>query len=326
MSVLILGAGMAGCVAAHRLVERGYDPAQVRLVEKGRGVGGRMAVRRVSCDLGEARFDHGAQFFTSRSDEFLDLVNQAVAAGVVAEWTRGFAPEADSFPRWRGVPGMSSLAKWLLERSGVVAELGYRVDDLATELARRPADAVIVTAPVPQALAVLTFGGLLPEPALAGSLAELRYQPTISVLVVPNTAPVGLPPSGARQFHDDPEHPDLAFLADNHAKGISEISALTIHLSHGASNALWGRSDDDVVARALAAAAPLVGPAARLPVATQVHRWRFAEPINCWPESTVVWGSEPVLALAGEAFAGPKVEGAFRSGRAAADAVLRNLA
>jgi predicted NAD/FAD-dependent oxidoreductase len=54
----------------------------------------------------------------------------------------------------------------------------------------------------------------------------------------------------------------------------------------------------------------------------QIQRWRYAGPVECWPEPTVVWGSDPVIALAGEAFAGPKVEGAFLSGRAAAEAVL----
>lgn len=325
MRVTVVGAGMAGCAAADRLVQRGVEPDQIRLVEKGRGVGGRMASRRLVCSLGQARFDHGAQFFTSRSPEFVDVVDDAVAAGAVTEWTRGFGPEPDGHSRWRGAEGMTSLVKWLRERSGVAVELGFRVDDLAADLAAHPAEAVIVTAPVPQALATMAFGGLLPEPGLAQALAELHYQPTLSVLIVPGVAPDGLPPTGACQFHDDPEHPDLAFVADNHAKGISPIPALTIHLSHGASQELWNAPDDLVVQRAATAAAPLVGSAAHDRVAVQVQRWRYAGPVTCWPEPTVVWGQEPVVALAGEAFAGPKVEGAFRSGRAAADAVVSRL-
>ena len=44
----------------------------LRVVDKGRGVGGRMASRRVDTPAGQARFDHGAQFFTTRSDCFVD--------------------------------------------------------------------------------------------------------------------------------------------------------------------------------------------------------------------------------------------------------------
>jgi predicted NAD/FAD-dependent oxidoreductase len=79
-----------------------------------------------------------------------------------------------------------------------------------------------------------------------------------------------------------------------------------------------------VLERALTAAATHLGPAADRNGlhGVQIQRWRYAGPVECWPEPTVVWGSDPVIALAGEAFAGPKVEGAFLSGRAAAEAVL----
>ncbi len=53
--------------------------------------------------------------------------------------------------------------------------------------------------------------------------------------------------------------------------------------------------------------------------------YRYAGPVDVWPEPTVCWGDEPVIALAGEAFAGPKVEGAYLSGIAAADAVHHAL-
>jgi renalase len=325
MNVLIIGAGIAGLAAADRLVEHGLGPDQIRMVDKSRGVGGRMASRRLTCKLGEARFDHGAQFFTSRSSEFAALVDAAVRDGSVTEWTRGFGAEPDGHPRWRGTDAMTALAKWLQHRAGVTPELGYRIDDLGRELAERPATAVIHTAPVPQALATMAFCGLLPEPGLAHRLAQIQYQPTITVLVVPNDAPDGLPPFGASQHHDDPDHPDLAFVADNQAKGISEVPALTIHLSNATSELLWDEPDSVLLERALAAAAHLLGPAANPDriVAFQVQRWRYAGPVACWPEPTVLWGTDPIIALAGEAFDGPKVEGAFRSGRAAADAIIR---
>ena len=59
-TVAILGAGMAGAAAARRLAEAGLD---VRVFDKGRGIGGRMATRRTEAG---ARFDHGAQFFRAK--------------------------------------------------------------------------------------------------------------------------------------------------------------------------------------------------------------------------------------------------------------------
>ena len=77
---LIIGAGMAGLLAGTFLQENGID---VTVLDKGRGVGGRMATRR----LGEGRADHGAQFFTVRSEVFASWVDDWLTAGVVLEWT-----------------------------------------------------------------------------------------------------------------------------------------------------------------------------------------------------------------------------------------------
>ena len=55
--ILIIGAGLAGLSAAVELQKAGK---QVLVVDKGRGLGGRLAGRRI----GDATFDHGAQFMT----------------------------------------------------------------------------------------------------------------------------------------------------------------------------------------------------------------------------------------------------------------------
>ena len=321
MRVLVIGAGIAGLSAARRLIELGVARSEVRVVDKGRGVGGRMASRRMETPAGTARFDHGAQFFTTRSDAFTETVSAAVAAGAVIEWTPGFGEQPDGYPRWRGSEGMTSLCKWMAADAGLQPELGHRVLDLRDELDAVPADAVIHTAPVPQALATMAFCGLLPDPGLTDRLAGTRYKPTIAVLVAPSVDPTGLPAHGGAQYLD---HPELAFVADNRAKGISTVPAVTVHLSNDLSAEMWNASDADVIARALAAAAGVIGDAAEPEgvVAAQVQRWRYAGPVEVWPEPTVVWGSGPRIALAGEAFAGPKVEGAFASGRAAAEAVV----
>jgi predicted NAD/FAD-dependent oxidoreductase len=67
--VLIIGAGMSGMAAASELSRAGL---RVMVVDKGRAVGGRMASRRI----GEAVFDHGAQFITARSDQFLHRMHE----------------------------------------------------------------------------------------------------------------------------------------------------------------------------------------------------------------------------------------------------------
>ena len=157
---------------------------------------------------------------------------------------------------------MTSLCKWLAADAGIVPELGTRILDLGDELAARPVDAVIHTAPVPQALATMAFGGLLPGIELAQQLSGIHYKPTIAVMVAPAVAPTGLADHGGSQHNDDPNHPDLAFVADNQAKGISPVPAVTIHLSNATSAELWSSPDEVVLERALTAAATHLGPAA----------------------------------------------------------------
>ena len=75
--VAILGAGMAGATAARSLAEAGLT---VRVFDKGRGVGGRMATRRNAA----MQFDHGAQFLRAHGHAFARRVEDWTLRGVVS--------------------------------------------------------------------------------------------------------------------------------------------------------------------------------------------------------------------------------------------------
>lgn len=301
--VVVVGAGLSGLVAARTLAEAG---CRVRVLDKGRGVGGRLATRRV----GDARVDHGAQFFTVRGGELAAFVEEAVAAGVVQEWCRGFG-EVDGYARYRGTDGMTAVAKHLAR--GLDVRTGVRV----TDLAEHPADAYVLTAPIPQSLAMLSFSTRLPEPDLAERLAAFTYNATLALLVVVDRDP-GLPEPGAIQ---QPEHPLFTFISDNKVKGISDVHAVTFHVGNNASRARWSMPDDVLHAALVGDATPWLGGATV--TESQLVRWRYAGPTVPWPEPCLVVqeGPRPIV-LAGDAFDGPKFEGAFRSGLAAARTLL----
>lgn len=73
-TIAVVGAGIAGLLLARELKARG---AEVVVFEKSRGLGGRMATKRV----GEAVFDTGAQYFTAKSERFAAQVTELAAAG-----------------------------------------------------------------------------------------------------------------------------------------------------------------------------------------------------------------------------------------------------
>ncbi|NDJ87410.1 MAG: NAD(P)-binding protein, partial [Chloroflexi bacterium] len=228
---IVVGAGLSGLLAATRLQEEGW---QVTVVDKARGVGGRMATRRFEGGV----FDHGAQFFTVRDARFAELVEMWQQAGVVEEWSRGFAmPNRtrtfDGHPRYRGIPGMTGMPKHLA--SGLDLRLQTRVasvhptDDAwvvsIEDGSELQAHALIMTAPVPQALAMLAAGAVdLPE-TIRQALDRIDYDPCFAVMALLE-GPSAIPVPGAIQMNSEP----IAWIADNAHKGVSATpGAVTIH-------------------------------------------------------------------------------------------------
>ena len=322
--VLVIGAGMTGLTAALALAEAGKS---VIVVDKGRSVGGRLATRRI----GKAVVDHGAQFFTVRSEEFDQAVAMWHADGIVSVWTNGFDPDdPDGHPRYRAEGGMSHLARHLADacrNAGVEIVLKRRVEAVIDtgesitaiyEAANRvpdDVDAMIITSPVPQAVEMLRAGASpIPDDALL-----ITYDCVIALLIATDDDVSGVVgPIGARQA---PLDPMFTFIADNKLKGISPETVLTFHTEAALSAALWNLTNDEILDRLQPELSLVLGSVK--PTSIQVKKWRYAVPRSGHDDRFLrVDGVSQPLFLAGDAFGEAKVEGAFRSGRAVARALL----
>ena len=307
---------MAGLSAAAALQKAGRKAV---VIDKGRGVGGRMATRRI----GAATFDHGAQFVTTRDSRFEDLLNNACVAGAAAEWCRGFNAMADGHVRWRGKPGMSSLAKHLAVGLEIVPEkqvtsLRPITEHWSITIADGEtwtANAAILTAPVPQSLVILDASGVVLEPALKQRLAAIEYERCLAVMAVLN---------GPSRLHSPgglaPTRGPIAWIADNQLKGVSTEPAITLHATDAFSVDHWDRDRDETARQLLTAAEEWIGTSIK---SYQIHGWRYSKPKQTDPLPCALVSSMPLLVLAGDAFAGPRVEGAALSGWAAAAEVLK---
>lgn len=355
LDVLVLGAGMSGLACLRGLTAAGL---RARAVDKGRGVGGRMATRRAGPADTPSRFDHGAQFFTARGAEFAALVGEWERAGVVRRWCEAIpsagagsrapeaqsadrasrAPEAQSADRaprapeahWIGADGMASVAKHMA--AGLDVAVGAKVVALAVEggtwratldgggeLAAR---AVVATAPVPQTLALLDAGDVDLPAAVRETLEGVWYHPCIAVMVR-TSAPSRLPSPGALRGDGEP----LAWIADNRAKGVSRAvkagAELTLHAGPDFSEEHFDEPESVVVAQMIDAAAEWIGGDV---LDAQMHRWRYSLPGGTWAAPTLVAEGAPApIAFAGDAFGGPRVEGAWTSGTAAAARIVQRL-
>lgn len=344
--VVIVGAGIAGLVAARELVAAGL---RVIVLEKGRGLGGRMATRR----LGGAVCDHGAQFFTVRGRAFGTLVREAHDAGAVTEWCDGFTratangggmlPPGDGHPRWRGAAGMTGLPKHLAAeldpargevRTGAkVASIGIDAEAVTIGIddgSRLRAAAAIVSSPVPQSLDLMAAGGMLPDavdPAALRSLSGISYDPCFALMLVLDR-PSLVPAPGGIQFEaEGPANGPIAWLADNQQKGISPVPSLTVHATAALSREHFDTPADEVVETLLEATAAWIdGPVSSVVVERSLHRWKFAQPTTPHPEPLIAASTQPPIVCCGDAFGAAKVEGAASSGLAAARWVVRVLA
>lgn len=306
--VLIIGAGMAGLTAARQLAERGCE---VTVLDKGRGPGGRMATRRI----GGLKFDHGAQYFSAVSPRFRSAVAEWERSGAVQEWFR-----LGGTPRYRGVQGMNSIAKHLAAgldvRPGVHIEKldfdGGEWRALSKEGAAYSAEALLLTAPVPQSLDLLgAYAEGLPQ-----TVREIRYLPCFALMLVLE-GEAALPAPGWVR----PEYGPVSWAADNYMKGISDgPGALTLHATPEFSHTHFDEAPEEVAARLIGAATPWLG-GARIQQ-WQIHRWRYSLVSAPGPEPYVILRAPGLCVLAGDAFGAPRIEGAFLSGYAAALALL----
>jgi renalase len=319
-SCLIIGAGIAGLMAARELHRRG---THVVVLDKARGVGGRMATRRFDGGV----FDHGTQYFAPSSPWFQARISEWMDDGIAQEWFRVRSYEMDerylSAARYCGHPAMTGIPKTLA--AGLSVHTGERVTRISvegncwqavTEKGNRySARSCILTPPAPQTLELIESSGIdIGEDDLE-ALTDLVYEPCLALMAVCDSRP-SLPENGVLEF----ERGNLRRIMDNQRKGISnDVPAVTIHAA-GAFSTIHFQDDDDFVAGLLLdEALPIIRCGAS---SWQLHRWRYSQIFTPYPEPFLALHADPPLAVAGDAFGINGVEGAARSGMEAAHMIL----
>ncbi len=319
--LLIVGAGLCGLLAAAGCAGRGQ---RIVILDKEAGAGGRLATEAMDGGLA----DSGAQFFTARRPDFTALVKQWQDAGLVYRWSTGWsdglvAAPSDGRPRFAVHGGMAALARHLLEQAqthseihthfGVdvsrvsVADDAWQVD--CADGSRFFSRAVALTAPPPQALALLDAGSVPLAGGDRAALARLDYEPCLAALFH-IAGDAALPEPGAVQRPGAP----VTWMADNRRKGISP--GATIITAHGGpewSRAWYDEDDRDVLAYMEMELAPFLTPGATIQEA-RLRRWRCALARHTHPQPALVAAGLPPLYLGGDAFGSPRIEGAALSG------------
>ena len=329
VDVLIVGAGLAGLMAATTLRENGLT---ARVIDRGRSVGGRLATRRVG-ENGLA--DHGAQFFTVRTSTLQRYVDRWRALDLVYVWGTGWSDGSlkrtisDGHPRYAVRGGMNKLAKHLEQGINISLDRlvsGIRQENGGWELYDSGGNAyrgkgLIMTPPMPETLALLTASGAHLSADDDAALRRIRFGPCLCGIHAVN-GDVDLPAPGAMQNFQS----DVYWIADNQAKGISATRIITSHANAKFSRQNWDASEADIIRALESAVQPFLKPGAQI-VQTQVKKWRYSVPLTTHPQECLLAQDLPPLVFAGDAFGGRgRVEGAFLSGIAAGETMAEALA
>lgn len=303
MRVAIIGTGISGVSLASMLQDQHAD-CSVTLFDKSRGLGGRMSTRYTPSN----EFDHGASFFTARSESFRAFLQPWIESGVVAAWqpkittlALGEKPyKRDWFEtHYVAQPRMTALCKAIAGHIDTC--LGDRVAGLekkhshwvvTTEAGHQfDFDWVISTAPADQTAALMPI-----------DLSAVVYDPLFVLMLGLDRS---LPFDAAVV-----KHPMIDWIADTATKpGRHCRPSIVVH-----STASWACQHVDseeiqVKAAMLNAFQELTSAQGR---DVQLHRWRYgrvSEPYiqPCWIDR------ELKLAACGDWCLGPRVEDAFNS-------------
>lgn len=305
---IVIGAGMAGLTCARALSTAGQE---VQLLDKGRGIGGRMATRRITTGWGELRFDHGTQYFTARHPGFESLLIEL--NGAVAPWEVG---AKDTYHV--GLPGMSGLPR------AMAAGLDVRTETKVTSIQRVGAkwqvnadqilfaDRVVLAIPAPQIASLMVMDHLLIE-----ELARVELAPCLTFMAAfKDNCPT---PFSVHRSEDGP----LAFIARDCSKPNRSPTAVTWVVQAGANWSAAHLEEDrsKLTQKMLRLLCDKIGADLNDVVHSDVHRWRYARVTNPLGHPFLSDNSG-TLYMGGDWCLGPRVESAWESGAAIARKIL----
>jgi renalase len=307
--IAVIGAGMAGLAAASRLRQAGCS---VTVLEKAPTIGGRLAATQTNGDL----IDYGALYVTVREPAFQEAMQMAVFGGNATGWApRGRGTDE---PWIIGLPDMRGLVRPLLDGVAVfldlkVERIGQATEGFALQTQTGsvgPFDGVIVAVPAPEAMPLLQAHG---KPF--DLLESVQMQPTLVVLA---TFPVRL------DIAEDylPGRDILALAARNSSKaGRGDGESWILHGTQDWSKSRLESEPDEAARELIAAFRQSVEAGLVAPVWQSLYAWRYGfveTPVG----TPCLMGANRRIAACGDWCLGPRVEAAFLSGRAAAEALI----
>lgn len=334
--VAIIGAGMAGITCGRQLHQAGY---KVIILEKSRGVGGRLATRR----LHETLADHGVPYLESQGNLSQQLIETLSKRGILQVWTQKIYQsnkeeihQVSEKNCYIAPLGMTAIAKFLATNLEIWSNKRVKamtptqegtwhldLDSNSDQPEQVTARTVVVAIPAPQALTLLEplVATGIPTPFL-DNLRSVKFDPCLSVMA-------GYPTQRRQELEKLhpawkslrlPQNPDLSWIGLDSSKRLDTSQPVFVLHSSAefAQNYLEATDLQAPGRKMLASAAGYLIPWLDNPEWFQVHRWRYAFPRSPLVRDSLATTTPLPLVCCGDWCGGNLIESALNSGIAAA--------
>lgn len=323
MKIAVIGAGLSGLTVANQLKQH----ADVTVFEKSRGTSGRLSTRRAEPFI----FDHGAQFFTAKTDAFKSHIKPLIEAGVVAPWNARFVQisgdEISKQQEWNetslhyvGVPGMDAIGKHL--SNGLDIRLSTHVSSMCKienqwEISDQDGvslgryDWLIFAIPAQQATALLPSSVTFHR-----DIDKIKLQGCYSLMLgFKNTLDFKY---DAAMVRDDV----ISWISVNSSKpGKPDGTTLLIHSTNDWADAHSEDNREDVMQFLYEKTAAIIGHDIKSPDHIALHQWRYANAEKQKDGSHFIDKTERI-GVCGDWCIQGRVEAAFISGQNLANDIL----
>ncbi|MCW6035337.1 FAD-dependent oxidoreductase [Spirulina subsalsa FACHB-351] len=326
--ILVIGAGLAGLSCAKSLQKAGHS---VLIVEKSRGVGGRVATKRLynTCvDQGLPALEPQGECTDQLLADLMSARSLQLWTDITHQWQENYSLLPRSMGKQYSLPdGVNAIAKHLAQdlkilRQQRVEQIHYAHDNWEItcqmaegELTQYQGKALVLAVPAPQAIPLVAP---LKLPSLLTPLESIEFDPCISLMVgyTPTPQWEALP----WQILTLPQSTTLQkIFYDSRKRSHPEQVVFVLH-SHPDFARHYIDSDNlETVARTLLRAAqetldlPFDSPQWQ-----QIHRWRYARPSNNLGSAYLSTAEPLPLICCGDWCLGNSAEAALLSGYGAA--------
>ncbi|QCS49941.1 FAD-binding protein [Picosynechococcus sp. PCC 11901] len=321
LDVAIIGAGLAGIHCGQKIQQAGQ---QVALFDKSRGVGGRLATRRIAAQP----LDHGLPYWEILGAHTAALTETLVAADLLKPWSVATTNRLDpeiwqtlaGEQRWMVPAGMTAIAKYLaqdltIHRSQRLICLEERpshwrliFEQGETVCARQ----VVLALPLPQVI-TLTYSFI----TVRDRLAEIFYAPALSLMVGYDQFDWRFPWQALR-LSQHPRWRTISYEGQKRSPGNFTLVCQTT--GNFAQNYLETADLTPVATTLLDELQNLL--TLPTPQWWQIQRWRYALPATNYGQAYYRFATNSPLIACGDWCLGNGIEGAIAAGLATGDALL----